>query len=408
MTNVGSGSIIILCVLSILLVLDVAYLRRRSNQQNISIPLTIPLLMLVLFGCAGIFCLGMAVRLFVWVPTNQFGSVQTWLLLGLFLLTAAISCGLYDALQRTREHIQNEPLLLPLLSDAELAAIRARGLQARSEPLRLSVMPLESRPARLIDNPRLTQQRLFTPITAIAAGVAGLVIVVVIVSLRFLPSAPFQARGSVIAATRATPTPTVIGTLSVVSSLTNTDGVHELNEETQTVGTDSSLDETNMSTDNAEAPERIVTMHTAVQGSNSQNGASTHQLSTDSSPTVDRPDDNNQSSHVPNAATNANPIQQSHETENTAPDTSGLENIYMSIFREGGAQIHTAPLPESEIFATIPRGIRLMAIGRTADSRWVRVRMAVDTGAWVAVEQLNDGTADFIQRLNALPILQPQ
>lgn len=54
----------------------------------------------------------------------------------------------------------------------------------------------------------------------------------------------------------------------------------------------------------------------------------------------------------------------------------------------------------------MPRGIRLMVIGRTADNRWVRVRMAVDTGAWVAVEQLNDGTSDFAQRLNALPILQ--
>jgi uncharacterized protein YraI len=60
---------------------------------------------------------------------------------------------------------------------------------------------------------------------------------------------------------------------------------------------------------------------------------------------------------------------------------------------EGGANLNvrSQPSPTASILTRVPSGTELAAIGRTADSQWLLVRLADNTQGWVAVQFVTAG-----------------
>ncbi len=396
-----NSSWIALLLAALLFLLDFFYWKRFRKKIQVAIPWNIFLVFLIAFAGTGLFCIGLALRIFFGDLTSSFGSAENWLIIGLLFFICAAICGYLHKKEEERNRI-------PL---SQIPLLPAK-IQRSTEPLMLPVhLPRQNQWA-LIENPKKQPQRFKKRWVQI--GIIAVTISLLWLGFRLLPTANLTTLlTNNLPLERAIPTPTSRPDHSLVSVLV---APQKFFSAAATTARATFMAPTPSNPPRNFVEDNLTSSHVAaIAPSELESAVTTADLSQTIS-VANANGERNSDGMVDDTGSTAiiaigGPIESNTEEKAPLPETTVIDNVVPQPFNvviqsEYGANIRSHPGIDGEIITALPAGISLVAIGRNADSQWIRIRLAVSTGAWVAAEVVDDGSTLFAEGLAALPITE--
>ena len=407
-----------LLLTAMLFLLDFFYWKQFRKKIKVSVPWNVSLVFLIAFAGTGLFCVGLALRIVYGDLERSLGSAERWLVIGLLFFACAAICSYLHKKEEERNVLPlSQILLLPASAQSSVA-------QLSTEPLMLPVHIPKQTHLQLLENPKRKRQRLENRLAII--GIMAATMALLWFGVRFLVSTNLTAfLAANLPAERAMPTPTPEAEHELVNVLVAPQSFFSAAATgvratfaIETVVADAATAENGeieLISETAAlsiAPSELDSAVTAAD----LNPTNTIAISStaDTAP-IEEPSivDTTALADTGGTAVIAigGPIDSGPESgvaplAETLADELPPQTFDVVIQSEYGANIRARPSTESEIITALPTGIKLMAIGRSTDGEWVRVRLAISTGAWVAVEVVDDGTTIFKDGLVALPVAE--